>query len=38
MLDGMSAREMVWWRVLLETEAAEREEAENEAENKRARR
>jgi hypothetical protein len=28
MLDGMSAREMLWWRVLCETEAAEREEAE----------
>jgi hypothetical protein len=24
----LSAREMVWWRVLFETEAAEREEAE----------
>lgn len=28
MLDGMSAREMVWWRVLCETEKAERDEAE----------
>jgi hypothetical protein len=28
MLNGMSARELTWWRVLCETEAAEREEAE----------
>jgi hypothetical protein len=28
MLNGMSAREIEWWRVLYETEAAEREEAE----------
>jgi hypothetical protein len=25
---GLSARELIWWRVLYETEAAEREEAE----------
>jgi hypothetical protein len=28
MLDGMSAREMLHWRVLSEIEQAEREEAE----------
>jgi hypothetical protein len=34
MLDGMSAREMLWWRVLCETEAAERAEAEEESKRK----
>jgi hypothetical protein len=27
-MNGLSARELTWWRVLYETEAAERAEAE----------
>jgi hypothetical protein len=38
LMERLSAREFTWWRVLYETEVAERQEAEEEAEKQRARR